>query len=66
MEGKSNQNQTNMLCLANTIWISRATYMLTEISADLGVVIQHEQNKNQNGSGSSTFTYLVAEERDAG
>jgi hypothetical protein len=54
MEGKSNENQTNML---------------TEISADLGeVVIQHKQNKNKNknDSGSSTSTYLqVAVERAA-
>jgi hypothetical protein len=67
MKGKSNQRQTNMLRVATTIWISRATYMLAEISADLGeVVIRHEQNKNQNDSGSSTCTYLqVAVERAA-
>jgi predicted rRNA methylase YqxC with S4 and FtsJ domains len=69
MEVISNQNETNMLRLrvANTIWISRATYMLAEILADLGeVVIQHEQNINQNDSGSSTCTYLqVAVERAA-
>jgi hypothetical protein len=51
MEGKPNQTKPcNMLRITNTIWISRATtYMLTEISVDLGeVVIHHEENKNKN------------------
>jgi predicted rRNA methylase YqxC with S4 and FtsJ domains len=67
MEVKSNQNETNMLRVANTIWISRATYMLAEISADPGeVVIQHEQNQNDSGSSTCTYLQVVVERGAAG
>jgi hypothetical protein len=62
MEGKSNQNQTNMLHIPDTSkFLELHTYMFIESSADLGeVVLQQDQNKNQYYSGSWTCAYLVA------
>jgi hypothetical protein len=67
MEGKSKPNYHAARCKHNLDFWSYITYMLIEISADLGeVVLQQEQNINQNYSGSWTCAYLVAVEQAAG